>query len=245
MSASTIDIDTSDGVADAYLTRPDSGAARGGVLLLMDAFGLRPVIEQMADRIAQQGYVVLAPNLYYREGRAPVVDTPDLGDPSEREAFFAKARPLMAALSPERITADGRAYIDRLTQEAPGPVAITGYCMGGRLGWRIATSDPERVAALAGFHVGGMVTDAQDSPHRSAGELRARVYFGHADQDQSNTPEQMKALDDALDAAGVIYESELYEDAPHGYTMEDTAAYREPARERHFSALFDLLRTSL
>lgn len=242
MSATTIDITTDDRTADAHLSLPADGQPRGGVLFLMDAFGLRPVIAEMADRIAKQGYAVLAPNLYYRAGRTPVFDgMPDLEDAEQRTAFFDKARPLMAQLTPERITADGRAYIARLHQEAPGPVAITGYCMGARMGWRIAAAEGDQVAALAGFHAGGMVTDDPDSPHRSAGQIEARLYFGHADNDSSNTPEQIKALNAALDAAGVTYTSEVYEDAVHGYTMADTAAFSEPARERHFSALFDLL----
>lgn len=246
MSTTTIDVTTGEGTADAYLSLPDDGAPRAGVLFLMDAFGLRPVIEEMADRIAQQGYAVLAPNLYYRAGRAPLSDgMPDLEDPDQRAAFFAKARPLMAQLTPERIAADGAAYIARLQQEAPGPVAITGYCMGARMGWRIAAAQPADVAALAGFHAGGLVTDDPDSPHRSAGRLDARLYFGHADNDSSNTPEQIRALEEALDGAGLTYTSEVYDNAVHGYTMADTAAYSEPARERHFTALFELLKTTL
>ena len=82
--------------------------------------------------------------------------------------------------------------------------------MGGRVGWRIAAAYPERVAALGGFHVGGLVTDDDDSPHLSAGELAAEVYLGHADNDRSMTPEQIAELERALDAAGVRYRSELY-----------------------------------
>jgi carboxymethylenebutenolidase len=245
MSGSSIDIETGDGVADAYLTKPDDGDARGGVLFLMDAFGLRPVIEEMADRIAAQGYAVLAPNLFYRAGRAPLFDMPELSDPEQRSAFFEKLRPLMDVLTPERIVADGRAYLDRLAQETNGAVALTGYCMGARTGWRIAAAYPDRVAALGGFHPGGLVTDAPDSPHRAAGQIDARLYFGHADNDPSNSPEQIKALDEALDAAGVAYRTEVYEGAAHGYTMADTAAFSEPARARHFMALFDLLKTAL
>jgi carboxymethylenebutenolidase len=245
MTGTTIDIKTDDGVADAYLARPDSGEPRGGVLFLMDAFGLRPVIEEMADRIAKPGYAVLAPNLYYRDGRAPLFDMPDLTDPEQREAFFEQARPLMASLTPERIAADARAYLDRLAEETDGRVALSGYCMGVRIGLRIATAYPDRVAALGGFHAGGLVTDDPDSPHRSVDQLDAQLYFGHADNDHSNSPEQIKALDDALDAAGITYRSEVYEGAAHGYTMADTAAFNEPARERHFTALFDLLKSAL
>ena len=49
------------------------------------------MIEQIADRIAARGYVVLAPNLFYRAGRAPVTEMPDLSDPDARGAFFGEA----------------------------------------------------------------------------------------------------------------------------------------------------------
>jgi carboxymethylenebutenolidase len=241
MRSSTVDIRTPDGVADAYLTRPDDGDRHPGVLLLMDAYGLRPRIEEMADRIAARGYAVLAPNVFYRAGRAPVLPFPDMSSEDARAEFFAGVRPLMGELTAERMAADGAAYLDELAKVSDGPVAITGYCMGARLGLRIAAAHPERVAALAGFHGGGLVTDDPESPHRSAGALRAEAYFGHADQDRSNSAEQIATLDAALDDAGVAHRSEVYTGARHGYTMADTPAYDEQASERHFTALFDLL----
>lgn len=237
-----LDIRTDDGVADAFLTRPDDGNDHPGLLFLMDAYGLRPRIEQMADRIAAAGYVVLAPNLFYRAGRAPVLPFPDMSDEQGRAAFFASVRPLMDALTPQRLAADGGAYLDELARLAGGPFAITGYCMGVRVGWRIAAAHPGRIATLAGFHGGGLVTDAPDSPHRSSEHLRAQVYLAHADEDPSMTAEQIAKLDAALDAAGVAHRTEVYAGARHGYTMADTPAYDEQACERHFAALFELLR---
>ena len=236
-----VDVRTPDGIADAYLARPDDDGRHPGVLLVMDAFGLRPQIEQMADRIASHGYVVLAPNVFYRAGRAPVAQMPDPGEPAQREPFMEKIRPLMQELTPERIVRDGAAYLDRLEEVGRGPVAITGYCMGVRVGWRIAAAYPERVAALGGFHGGGLVTDDEDSPHRSAGRIAAELYLGHADNDRSMTAEQIATLERALDDAGVRYRSEVYAGAMHGYTMADTAAYDEAAAERHFSELLGLL----
>jgi carboxymethylenebutenolidase len=217
MRSSTLDIRAPDGVADAHLTRPDEDERHPGVLLVMDAFGLRRRIEEMADRISGRGYA----------------------------EFFKAVRPLIDQLTPERVAADGGAYLDELAKVADEPFAITGYCMGARLGWRIAAAHPDRVAALAGFHGGGLVTDDAQSPHRSAGALRAEVYFGHADQDPSNSAEQIATLDAALDAAGARHRSEVYAGASHGYTMADTPVYDEQACERHFAALFDLLDRTL
>src|ERR1700685_776525 len=103
MSGKIIDVETPDGVADAYLSLPDDGERHPGVLFVMDAFGLRPQIEQMADRIADRGYAVLAPNVFYRAGRAPLFPMPDLSDPAQRAPFMERIMPLRAALTPELI----------------------------------------------------------------------------------------------------------------------------------------------
>jgi carboxymethylenebutenolidase len=237
----TIDVQTPDGVADAYLARPEDDAVHPGVLLIMDAYGLRPQIERMADRIAERGFVVLAPNVFYRAGRSPVVSLEGIGDPERRSEVFGRVMPLVQGLTPEQIERDAGPYLDRLEELARGPVAITGYCMGGRVGWRIAAAHPERVAALGGFHVGGLATDADDSPHRCADRLAAEVYLGYADNDRSATPDQIAEVDRALDAAGVRHRSEVYPGAAHGYTMADTPAYDEAAAERHYDELFGLL----
>ena len=246
MPASTVDVTTPDGVADAYLARPDDGP-HPGVLFIMDAYGLRPAIEEMVARIAADGYVVLAPNVFYRAGRAPVLPMPDdLTDPEQRTRFFQSLRPLIDQLTPEAVDADGAAYLDYLEGIArPGPVGITGYCMGARVGWRIATAYPDRVAALAGFHAGGLATDAPDSPHLLADRIRAEVYVAAADQDQGLPPEQQQRLDDALTEAGVTHVCEQYDGAAHGFTMADTAAYNEAATERHWQALLPLLARTL
>jgi carboxymethylenebutenolidase len=242
VSGEQVEIKTEDGLADGYLARPvDDDGRRPGVLFLVDAFGLRLQIEQMADRISQHGYVVLAPNVFYRHGRAPVLPMPDLEDPAERAPFMEKLRPMMQELTPEVIASDSQGYLDFLAGVARAPFAITGYCMGARLGWRIATAHPDRVTALAGFHGGGLVTDDEDSPHHSASELTVEVYLGHADNDRSMTPENIATLEQALDEADVAYRSEVYAGAAHGYTMADTSMYDQRAAERHFDALFALL----
>jgi carboxymethylenebutenolidase len=238
----TIAVKTAEGVADSYLARPDDGRPHPGVLLLVDAFGLRPQIEAMADRIAAAGYVVLAPNVFYRTGRAPVVPLDGLDDPERRGEVIGRVMPLMRELTTERIVADGAAYLGKLQDEADGgEVAITGYCMGGRLGWRIAAAYPDRVAGLGCFHTGGLVTDDDESPHLSAAELDAELYLGFADHDRSATPEQIAAVEGALRAADKEFRAEVYAGAEHGYTMADTPAYDEAAAERAYAELSALL----
>ena len=90
MNGETVNISTQDGVADAYLSRPPGrDGSRPGVLFIIDAFGLRPRIEEMVDRVAARGFVVLAPNVLYRASRASTMEVPDLHDPAQRDPFFA------------------------------------------------------------------------------------------------------------------------------------------------------------
>ncbi|MFC0507000.1 dienelactone hydrolase family protein [Micromonospora costi] len=244
MQTTTVDVTTSDGTADAYLARPDGDGPFPAVLVFMDAFGLRRRMAEMAERIAERGYVVLVPNLFYRAGRAPLFDLSLLGDPQQRGAIFERIGPYVAALTPEVVARDTGAYLDFLAARddvAAGPVAAVGYCMGGMNALRAIEAYPDRIAALASFHAGRVVTDAPDSPHRGVGSVTGELYFAHADQDGSMTAEQIATLERTLDDAGVRYRSEVYEGATHGFTMADTAAYDEKATERHWAALFDLL----
>ncbi|MFE7311829.1 dienelactone hydrolase family protein [Streptomyces sp. NPDC057555] len=244
----SFDLPTPDGTADAYLAHPDDGAPHPGVLLYMDAFGLRPALEAMARRLAGHGYTVLVPNVFYRSGRTPLVELPEHINPAERPEIFATLMPIMQSFTPDMAVRDAGAYLDWLAASplvADGPVGTAGYCMGGALAVRTAAAYPDRIAAAAAFHTGRLVTDTEDSPHRLLDRVTAELYFGHADQDQSMTAEQIAVLERTLDEVGARFRSELYEGAHHGYTQTDTAAYNAEAAERHWQALLDLLGRTL
>ncbi|MFJ1969694.1 dienelactone hydrolase family protein [Streptomyces sp. NPDC087903] len=245
VQGTAVDIPTEDGVADAYLAHAGDGTPRPGVLLYQDAFGLRPHLRAMADRLAAAGYTVLVPNVFYRHGRAPVVELPEFIDPGARPEIFETLYPIMRSLTSEQTVRDADAYLRWLEASplvADRPVAVTGYCMGARLTLWTAGAHADRVAAAAGFHGGHLVTDAPDSPHLAAGHITAEVYFGHADNDPSLPPEQIERFEDALTAAGVRHTCEVYTGAEHGYTQADTSAYDEKGAERHWVALLDLLK---
>lgn len=244
---STVDIGTDDGVADAYLAVPEGRGRHPGVLFYMDAIGPRPRLEEMARRIAAEGYVVLVPHVLYREGRAPLVDTSDLSDADARGRLFEVLRPWMQRLTPERAMSDAEAYDDVLAEHdrVSAPLGVVGYCMGGALALRTAARFPERFAAAAAFHPARLATDAPDSPHLLADRLRAEVYVASADQDAGMPPEQQQRLDAALTAAGVTHVCEQYDGAAHGFTMSDTAVYDEAATERHWDRLLDLFARTL
>ncbi|MET7769551.1 dienelactone hydrolase family protein [Nocardia sp. NPDC005366] len=245
----TVDVPMPEGVADAYVARPDDGSAHPGVLFLSDAFGLRPWIREMIEVIAAQGYTVLAPNIFYRSGTAPVLPMPDFAEPDAAATFFAAHAPVRAALTPELSLRDVGGYLNWLSDSEhviPGGVGIVGYCMGGRLALRAAGEYGPGVAATASFH-GGMlaVEEAPDSPHHAADRIEAELFIAHADADRSMPADQIAVLDKALEAAGVRYTSVTYPGAGHGFTMRDVPAYDDAAYRRHLGDLVELLRRTL
>ena len=245
---STVEIATMDGKADAYLAAPEGAGRHPGVLFYMDAFGLRPRLEEMAGHIAAEGYVVLVPNVFYRQGPAPLIDTASLKDPANRQRLFSTLSPWRKQLTPERAMSDADAYLDYLAahdQVADGPVGVTGYCMGGALALRTAAHRPDGVAAAAAFHPARLATDAADSPHLLVNRLRAEVYVGSADNDKGMPPAQQERLDRALSEAGVTHLCEQYDGATHGFTMSDTAVYDQAATDRHWERLLDLFARTL
>lgn len=246
-STASLTVPTPDGTADAFAAYPAGEGAHPGVLFYMDAIGLRPVVHDLVRQLASHGYYVLAPNVFYRHGTAPLFHLPEAGDPESFSTFFGKVMPLLQAHTSDKATSDAGAYLDFLRQQpqvSGDKVGVTGYCMGGMLALRTAATYPDRVAAAASFHAGHLVTEAQDSPHRQVGSITADVHIGHAQDDASMPAEDIAQLDSALDAAGVSYTSEVYPGG-HGFTMSDTAAYSPPALERHWERLLPLLDRTL
>ncbi|MGV9709420.1 dienelactone hydrolase family protein [Gordonia sp. NPDC003424] len=250
MTSEMITFDAPGGTADAYVTRPDDVSGRlPGVLFIIDAIGLRPQTKAMADRIASWGYVVLAPNVFYRGGTAAELEpTDDLTDADNRAAVIARVRPLMQELTDDVASADLSAYIDTLHSldgVSPGPIGVTGYCMGGRLGLLAAATRPNEVAALGMFHTGGLVTDTSASPHLRVAEVSADLIAIHADNDRSLPPDAVAAFERALTTAGVSHSMSVFPGAAHGYTMADTAVYHHEAAEQHYEELQKLFARTL
>ena len=241
----TIEIEAAAGTAEAYLA---GEAGRPGVLFYIDAIGLRPQIEDMAERIASWGYLVLSPNVFYRVGTAAeLAPRADLREPGAREEFFASGvMDRVGGLTPELSDPDADAWVAALTERAgDGPIGVTGYCMGARLAVRTAGRFPGTVGAVGGFHGGGLATEQLDSPHLLIPSSTAEYAFGHADQDRSMPIDAVERLETTLRETGRPFLNEVYAGAAHGYSMADTSMYDEAAAERHFNVLHGLLDRAL
>ncbi|MCG5433826.1 dienelactone hydrolase family protein [Mycobacterium sp. MYCO198283] len=229
-------VTTPDGTCPVELFTPDGGDGPWpGVVLFVDAGGVRDTMRDMAARLAGYGYGVLLPDVYYRHGDwAPFDMRTAFSDPAERTRLFG----MIKSITPDMAAADAGAFFDYLAgrDEVSGQAfGTTGYCMGGRMSLLVAGRLPERVAAAASFHGGGLATEDPGSPHLLAHRMTAAVYVGGAENDHSFTPEQAQLLDEALTSAGVEHTIEMYP-AGHGFAVPDNPPYDEAAAERHWNA---------
>ena len=238
-------VETPDGMADCYFVHPASGE-HAAVIVCPDIVSIRPAFRAMGKRLAESGYSVLVVNPYYRTHKGQIIpDGKGFRDPGMRELLMPHAQ----SLSPETCVTDGRAFVDYLdSQESVDTsrkIGTTGYCMTGSYTIRLAAAIPDRIGAGGSFHGGGLATDADDSPHRLAGQVKAGLLIAIAANDDERDPDAKVKLREAFDAAGVEAEIEVYEGAMHGWCPPDSAVYNEAQAERAWSRMLDLFERKL
>jgi carboxymethylenebutenolidase len=207
--------------------------------------GIRGTFENMARRLAQDGFTVMLPNVYYRSGRLPHADH-DLNITDEKDK--AVIQQMMGRLTPEAMRKDAAAYVDTLAQQkevTPGKIGVAGFCMSGTMALRTAAIRPDRIGAVASFHGSRLATDDPESAHRLAPQLKAQVYLGFAVEDQSMPPEAIEKLRREFDAAGVRYASDVYDGARHGWMVKDHRAHNAPQSEVGWKRMVSLFKEAL
>ena len=238
-----VTIRTRDGDCPSQVMIPAGAGPWPGVILYMDAGGIRPAMFDMARRLSDAGYVVLLPDLFYRYGPyGPFV-------PKEVFAgdFRAVLGPLMATTSSLKAAEDAEAmlaYLDTRDDVGGRKVGVVGFCMGGGMALATAGTYPERFAAAASFHGGNLATAAPTSPHLFAPTLKAEVYIGVAENDGSYPSAMAERLERSLTEAGVRYTSQTYP-AAHGWMMPDFPVYDHAAAERGWSEMLALFGRTL
>jgi len=245
MSYETLSVRAKDGDCPVYVFTPKGTGPWPATIFFMDGLGIRPILFEMAQRLADGGYVVLLPDLYYRAGPYEPLDPKAVFASNDVRGAIGHLYSTTGNIKAAQDTEAFLALIDSRKDVKGTKIGTTGYCMGGGISLTVAGTYPDRIAAAASFHGGGLANDAEDSPHLLAPKMKAKVYVGGADQDGSYPPEMAERLDKALTDAKVDHRCEIYEGALHGWTMADFPIYNEPAAERHWQELFALFKATL
>jgi carboxymethylenebutenolidase len=216
-----------------------------------DIMGIRPSHRAMAKRLAEAGYVVVMVNPFYRTARGKLFDfQPNFaGDPRTMQRFAELTTPL----TPEAIETDASTYVNYLATQpsvSAARIGAVGYCYTGQAALRTASARPDRIGAIASFHGGRLFIEGPASPHLVLPRIPKdgpQLYFAHAVKDHSMSAEAIEKFDAALKAWGGKYESEVYQEALHGWTVpeEKSPVYNKPQAERAFGKLTALYAAAL
>ena len=219
---SDVTVPTGGEAMPCHLARPANAGLYPGLVVVMEAFGLNDHIRRITERFAADGFVAVAPNLYFRQPNN-VVEYNDLPG----------ALRLMGSLDDDQVVADMSAAIDYLKgiKEVLPKFGTVGFCMGGRIAFLTACRNSE-VKATAPYYGGGMVSPRQPgakAPIEYVGGLKAPVLAFFGGKDAFIPPGDVDKFRDALKKAGKTAEVVLYADADHGFMCDDRPSYHAGA----------------
>ena len=224
ISTTTIRLRTSDGEMKCHQAQPRGQGKFPAVMVIMEAFGLNDHIKDVTERIAAEGYVTIAPDLYYRE--SPNV----VGYDQLQEAIG-----LMQRLDAEKVVVDIQSVIAHLKSQNfvnGDRIGITGFCMGGTIAFVAACKFPTDIKAAVPFYGGSIADDSPTAPLSAAGHLQAPILCFFGEKDPYISLSQVQRIEDTLRALGKSHEVKVYAGADHGFFCDERASYHpEAARD--------------
>jgi carboxymethylenebutenolidase len=251
-----IEIATTDGRMEAFVTHPERRGPFPAVVVFMDVWGIREELYDIARRIATTGYYAVVPDLYYRLGRVRNAYRGPDGKMLSLQALPKedqdKVLAPQASLSDTMVVADAGALIAHLAAAAeagepvrPDVMGAIGYCMGGRYIMSVAAAYPDQIKASAGLHPTGLISERVDSPHKAAAQLRGELYFGFAEHDPYTPRPMIDELAALVRPFPVIYQYSIHKGAKHGYALPDRDVYDKQAANRDWEIIFDIYRRQI
>jgi carboxymethylenebutenolidase len=226
ITAGEVKIPVQDGEIPAYRAMPAKGGPFPLILVVQEIFGVHEHIKDICRRLAKDGYMAIAAELYARQGSVAgmtdiqeiigkvVSKVPDAQVMSDLDATAAYAK------------ASGSADTARL--------GVTGFCWGGRITWLYAEHNPAVKAGVAWY--GRLVGDPSPltpkQPIDLVGDLKAPVLGLYGAADTGIPVDTIEKMRSACQAAGKICEFVIYPDTPHAFNADYRPSYREgPAKD--------------
>lgn len=229
----------------AFVARPEGEGPFPVVIVVSEIFGVHEYIRDICRRLAKAGYAAVAPAFFVRKA--------DPAPLSDMSAVMA----IVAAAGYEQVMGDVAATLDWIGLQSwarSDRVGITGFCWGGKVVWQACARFPALDAGVAWYGrlaPAANATDEQKTAGRPwpvdlAAELKAPVMGLYGGQDSGIPNDTVKAMNDALAAAGKT-DSQiiLYDDAPHGFHADYRASYREADAKDGWARLLALFEQKL
>lgn len=217
----------------AYVSQPDTGGPHPGVVVIMEAFGVNGHIEAVADSIAKEGYVAIAPDLYYRQGPRLICGYNDMDN----------ALSWMGKLRDDELIVDVGAVVDYLKSQPNMKgerFGIVGFCVGGRISYLIAGSN-DAIGAAAVFYGGNIMAPFGDppTPFDRTPNIQGPVLGLFGEDDKNPTVEDVRKIEAELKKHGKTYDFHIYPNAGHGFHCDERASYAPEASKDAWAKTLD------
>ena len=218
-----------------YLGMPQGDGPFPAVVVAQAAGGMDEFIQSIVDRLAEEGYAAVAPDLYHR---------------TTEEIEKATGKTRRQLLDDTEIVADIGATVSFL-QSHPSVnserIGVTGFCMGGRVVWLAAVSNPNFKACVPFY--GGFIMDswgiATQSPFKKKKNIDCPMMFHFGEIDQNPSLDDMARFDEELTRLGKPHEFYVYPGADHRFLDHTYTAYQQEASELSWARTLDFFAANL
>jgi len=215
---STVQLNTPDGKMDSYVAQPKDAGTYPGIVVIQEAFGVNSHIKKVTERIAAEGYVAIAPDIFHRESER-LIPYSDM----------AKAIATMQRVVDSKAMEDVAAAIAHLKSQSnvkASSIGVIGFCMGGRLTYLAAAHHANDIKAAVPYYPGGL-TMGNPSPLSRTGEIKCPMYLFFGAKDQLIPMDQVGQINTELTSKKVAFQMKIYPEAGHGFFCDERGSYHE------------------
>ncbi len=241
MHSFNIDIRTTDGNMDCFIAHPEGDGPFTPIILYMDVPGIREELRDMTRRLADDGFMGVLPDLYYRAGKVRF-------DLRKGESELKKMFAIGGQLTNEMVINDTRGLLDYLAgnELAKNDTGTVGYCMSGQFVVSIGGTFPERIKATVSLYGTRIVTDKHDSPHKLIPHMKGAAYLGFAAHDPYVEDFVIPDITPLLEQnSNLDAHVETHAETEHGFCFPQRPQYKADAAERVWQSMVEMYRRSL
>ena len=216
------------------------------IIFYMDAPAIREELREMCRKISSNGYNVILPNLFYRngtEGNYPF----DQKSYKYNKEELNKMIETMNSTKNDMIIEDTKFILDFIDNEIDNnkKIGIVGYCMSGRFVVSVAARFNEKIKATASFYGVDIITDEKDSPHLQANNIKGEIYLAFAEYDVWVTDAILKRIKSTFSNLKIKSSVDIYKGTEHGFAFPERNTYKKKASEKHWKKLIEIFNNNL
>jgi len=222
-----------------YTARPSGTGPFPGVVVLMEAFGLKHHIQRACDRLAHAGFVAVAPDIYH----GVTLEYTDMD----------KVLNQIRSVDDNRVMEEVTACLDWLATQSSVDttnLGVVGFCMGGRLAFLAATRYPNRLRAAVCFYGGGIAPDEEDRFDRTppiidADKIKSAIFLGYGAEDKSIGAMEHARIARTLSDLNKRYTIAVYPGAGHAFLCEERQNFAPKVAAKAWQEAVDFLNREL